>query len=271
MRWFLPVLLIHAALIAQQPERAAMARDVAKDYEASHLFSKDSLLVEYVEYLADKLAPGTAIAVVRDTGVRAAACPSGKIYLTTALIARTSNEAALAGVIAHEIEHQRTPVSGNVVTGDSESGVCARFAAMHTVNPPAGERGRELMADEAAQKMLLQAGYDPSAMVEFFSKLRHEDRGLPQSFSAEDLLLEKLQLEADPPRGKNLFLNTSEFENVHARVRYAYRRRIPLPSSMMVSGGRCTITPSSRPSASTMPLSLTRTVFFRLAGAMDAA
>ena len=54
------------------------------------------------------------------------------------------------------------------------------------------------------------------AMLEFFSRYRRENMELPKGYSAEDLLLEKLQLEATDHPLKDAVTNTSEFDRIHA-------------------------------------------------------
>lgn len=183
-------------------------------YDSAHTFLQDPAVNIYVQRLAGKFSGAATVRVVRDRAIRAGSFPGGRIYLTSALISRTANEAELAGVLAHEIAHSD---SANSVTADAESGLCARFAIAKTPADPTG-RARERAADEAAIRMLLSAGYDPAAMVAFFSKLRRADLDLPAAFSAEDLLIERLQLEPRDHPLEGVITNTPEFDRIRARL-----------------------------------------------------
>jgi predicted Zn-dependent protease len=189
---------------------------LAQQFDSAHVFSKDAAATLYAQRIAGKLASTASVRIVDDKAVRAAAFPPDRIYVTALLIARAANEAELAGVIAHEIAHAQTPPEP-ITRLDPESGLCARFASMKWPGDTDG-RQRERRADEAAIRMLTAAGYDPGAMLAFFNKLRREDLQLPAAFSAEDLLLEKLELEATDHPVKDAVVNTSEFDRVRARM-----------------------------------------------------
>jgi len=182
---------------------------VQDKYDAENAFLQDAAVNVYVQRVAGKLSGGVTARVVRDKTVSAASMPGGRVYVTAGLVARAVNEAELAGVLAHEIAHA--------------SGQCARFSAAKLPSD-IGARERERVADEAAISTLTAAGYDPVAMIAFFSKLRRADLELPPAFSAEDLLLEKLQLEATDHPLKDAVLNTPEFDRMRARVQSALAR-----------------------------------------------
>ena len=188
-------------------------------YDAEHAFLQDATVNVYVQRIAVKLSGGVTARVVRDKTIRAASMPADRVYVTSGLVSRAANEAELAGVLAHEIAH----LSGQAVIADTESGLCARFPAAKHPNDT-GARERERVADEAAIRMLTAARYDPAEMIAFFSKLRRADLELPPAFSAEDLLLERLQLEATDHPLTDLVRNTPEFERMRARVESALSR-----------------------------------------------
>jgi len=56
-------------------------------------------------------------------------------------------------------------------------------------------------------------------MLEFFSKYRRAATDLPQNYAAEDLLLEKLELEATDHPLKDVILNTPEFDRIHESLK----------------------------------------------------
>jgi predicted Zn-dependent protease len=164
----------------------------------------DRVVNAYVEKVCAKLAGHVAITVSADPGARAGVVPDGPISITNGMIAGAQNEAELAGILAHEIAHWRA------------HGVCYRF-----VKGEDRERGDALAmehaADQAAIAILVKAGYDPASMLRYFSRIRHAEPDLPIAFSAEDILLERLQLEATDHPMKDPVVDTAEFQAVRAR------------------------------------------------------
>jgi predicted Zn-dependent protease len=165
------------------------------------------LVSGYLERLCHKLEPGvggnvTAVSVTVDKAARADALPDA-IVVTTGMIAGAQNEAELAGILAHEIAHYRSHE------------VCLRFGGHE--NPEAKQLEHE--ADQAAIRMLGKAGYDPIAMLRYFSVIRHARPDLPMAFSAEDILIERLQLEATDHPMKDSLVDTAEFRQVQDRVK----------------------------------------------------
>lgn len=159
----------------------------------------------YATRVAHKLAPGAEVRFVTDDDVWAGARPGGRIELSTGLFTRVTNEAELAGVLAHQIAH--------IATGTE----CIRYRHNDPKRPD--DRQRERSADELAIPALIKANYDPAAMLQFFSRYRRQGAALPVGYSAEDLLIEKLQLEATDHPLKDVILNTPEFERLHADLR----------------------------------------------------
>jgi len=131
--------------------------------------------------------------------VNAFALPGGYMYVYTGLMKICDNEAELAAVMAHEIGH----VSGyhhgesisrqygynlimSIILGEN-AGALAQLGAqiMGTAGAMFYSRENEREADSVGIDLLVQAGYNPGAMVGFMGKLLDEDqkrgggRGLP--------------------------------------------------------------------------------------------
>jgi predicted Zn-dependent protease len=176
----------------------------------------DPVVQGYVERICGKLAPHVEVAVAVDTEARAAALPEGPIRITTGMIAGAANEAELAGILAHEIAHSQMR-ENRLWMADADSGICLRFAAKEPNFSSA--KAWEHEADQTAISLLMKAGYDPLEMLRYFSRLRHASPGLPRAFSAEDVLLERLQLEATDHPMKDPVVDTAEFQAVRDRLK----------------------------------------------------
>jgi predicted Zn-dependent protease len=164
---------------------------------------------DYVSRICHKLSPTAEVRFAETPEITASILPGGRIVISAGLFARLQNEAALAGVLAHEIAHL------------SAGTTCLRFVkAQNTAAADVqNDREHEREADDTAIRTLIKAGYDPMAMLDFFSKYRRETADLPTAFSAEDLLIEKLQIEATDHPLKGVILNTPDFDRVHGSMK----------------------------------------------------
>ncbi len=133
---------------------------------------------------------GFTFTVLNDETVNAFALPGGYVYITRGLLAIVSDEAEMAGVLAHEIGHvtarhtaQRYSAAmatniGLQVLGAIGSAAGAPAGAGQLVSLGAGialqsySREQEMESDMLGVRYLSRAGYDPDAMTGFFHKLR---------------------------------------------------------------------------------------------------
>jgi predicted Zn-dependent protease len=131
--------------------------------------------------------------------VNAFALPGGFCYVTRGLVTLASNEAELAGVIAHEIGHvnarhtaqriaqaqlaQGLLLGAVLLTGESAIGDLGGGIAGQVLR--SFSREQEFEADELGIRYMSRAGYEPEAMVGFLDTMRDqsqieaEKRGLP--------------------------------------------------------------------------------------------
>ena len=127
--------------------------------------------------------------------VNAFALPGGYIYISRGLLALASNEAELAGVLAHELghinalHHSRRDGKG-LLANILMAGVGIASGKNSTKWSPARDltrditsgalsaysRKHELEADRLALRYMRRAGYDPKAMVGFLKKMRSWSR-----------------------------------------------------------------------------------------------
>jgi predicted Zn-dependent protease len=127
--------------------------------------------------------------VLNSPVVNAFALPGGYVYVTRGLLALASNEAEIAGVLAHEIghvvaRHSAQRYSRGVLTqlGAGVLGAALGSGASDIANYGANvymksfSREHEFEADKLGVRYLARAGYDPEAMATFLTKLRAHSR-----------------------------------------------------------------------------------------------
>lgn len=171
----------------------------------------DAALDNYINQLGRRLAryspapdyPYT-FKVVRDKSINAFALPGGPVYVNTGTIAATDNEAALAGVLAHEISHvalrhatsnaskamlARMPLAilGGMVGSGSVLGQFAQMGLGFGVNSIflKYSRDAERQADLSGAAIMYQAGYNPDEMARFFQKLETDERSRSIQFLSD--------------------------------------------------------------------------------------
>lgn len=127
--------------------------------------------------------------------INAFALPGGPVFITTALLSRFENEDQVAAVLSHEIVHvlarhsaqriaQNDLTNGligavGVASGDASA---AQTAAMigQMINMSYG-RDDEIQSDTIGVCLMLQAGYDPNAMISVMQILAEASGGSGQS------------------------------------------------------------------------------------------
>jgi beta-barrel assembly-enhancing protease len=154
--------------------------------------SYNTNLVNYIETIGQKIVSNqndrTGIefkftVINNDSVINAFAIPGGFVYVYTGLLIKASNEAEIAGVLAHEIAHVAKRHGAkrlvreygidallDVLVGDS-SGI--RLALDITKNLVFLDYGRdnEFESDSCAVEYLTSAGYNPNGMKTFLEVL----------------------------------------------------------------------------------------------------
>ena len=122
--------------------------------------------------------------------VNAMALPGGYIYITRGLLALTSNEAEVAGVLGHEIGHVLARHTAERVSRAQAGGLFAAVLGAVVGVQGVGElaqmgaaaylqsfsRDQESEADHLGLRYLVRAGWHPQAMVTMLEKLRDQAR-----------------------------------------------------------------------------------------------
>ena len=132
--------------------------------------------------------------VLNHDSVNAFALPGGYVYVTRGLLALASDEAEMAGVLAHEIGHVTARHTAQRVSQARAADI--GFSILGAIGGAAGvplglgdiaafgaqaylqgfSRDQELEADMLAVRYMRRAGYDASATIGFFHKLAAHDR-----------------------------------------------------------------------------------------------
>ena len=152
----------------------------------------DAALSAYITGIGRRLAAQSELpnlkftfTVLNSPDVNAFALPGGFVYVTRGLLALADNEAQLAGVLAHEIghvtaRHAAQRYSRTVVAQIGR--VFARLAdqpILDSVLSTGGQiylssysREQEFEADHLGVRYLIRAGYDPTGVAAFLTKMR---------------------------------------------------------------------------------------------------
>lgn len=125
------------------------------------------------------------VTVLNSPVVNAFALPAGYLYTTRGLLALCSNEAELAGVMAHEMGHVTARHTaqryGRSVLASGASGLAGmlNMPLLQQATQIGSQlwiqgfsRDQEFQADQLGVATLVRAGYDPRAMASFLAKLQ---------------------------------------------------------------------------------------------------
>ena len=171
-----------------------LGRQLAEEVERTAKIVDDPVISEYVNRIGQNLVNNSdakvpfTIKVIDSEEVNAFALPGGYFYVNTGLIALAEDEAELAGVMAHEIAH----VAARHGTRSATRAQLAQFASIpllfiggwagYGIQQAANfaipmtmlkfSRSFEKDADFLGVQYLYKAGYDPTAMVQFFERLK---------------------------------------------------------------------------------------------------
>lgn len=216
-------------LISIQQEKELGAK-FAVEVEKQHKVVADQEVQAYVDRLGRRLLAGAShvefdytFKVVEDDSLNAFAIPGGHIYVHTGLIKAAQNEAELAGVIAHEINHSVARHGTRAMTQQygyslvmqlvlgQNPGMLTQLAA--SLFGKAGQmsysRSMESQADYLAVDTMTKSGVNPQALISFFEKLQGAGARSPSTvekfFSSHpvtgDRIAEvKAEIASQPPR-----------------------------------------------------------------------
>jgi beta-barrel assembly-enhancing protease len=229
-------------------KEARLGRELAMEVEREGKFITDPVITEYVNRVGQNIAlrsdaktPFT-IKVIDSPDVNAFALPGGFLFINSGLILAADSEAEIAGVMAHEIAH----VAARHGVEQASKGKLFQYLSIPLifVGGPIGaivqnaagllvpltflkfSRGAEEEADRLGLQYMWAAGYDPTAMMSFFEKLKSREKKEPGTlakvFSSHPTTgnrIEKAQkLLTRFPERDEYTLTTSEFGAVKEKL-----------------------------------------------------
>lgn len=223
----------------------ALGKQLADEVEKTSKIVTDPVVSEYVNRVGQNLVRSSdakvpfTIKVIDNEEVNAFALPGGYLYVNTGLIKLAENESELAGVLAHEIAHvaarhgTRQATRGQITNLATIPLVFLGGWAGYGIRQAAGlavpltflkfSRGFEEEADYLGVQYLYAAGYDPNSMVEFFERLKAQEKKKPGTFAkvfsshpTNEKRIQKVQKSIGEilPARDQYVLTTSEFASV---------------------------------------------------------
>jgi len=181
-------------------------------YKQMPVLPDDSPETQYVRQLGEKLVATIPAQyswpfqfhVIPQKDINAFALPGGQMFVNVGTITAASNEAELAGVMAHEMAHvymqhgakqagktQTTSLIAGIagaVLGAATGGALGQLAQAGIEFGAQGiilkySRADEAQADAVGAIILYKAGYNPQALADFFRKLAAQGDSGPQFLS----------------------------------------------------------------------------------------
>ena len=240
----------------------ALGKQLAQEVERQAKVIDDPVIAEYINRVGQNIVRNSdakvpfTIKVLDTEEVNAFALPGGFFFVNSGLILKAESESELAGVMAHEIAHvacrhgtrQATKgelmeiglIAGSIFTGYGWTGYAVRQLGSLAIpmSMLVFTRGMEKQADYFGLQYLYKSGYDPLSFVDFFEKIETMERKKPGTISKvfathpmnEDRI-KAAQLEMNNatyfPAKPEYIVNTSEFNDVKARLAMLHNRRKP--------------------------------------------
>ena len=242
----------------------AWGSEVAQQVMKSSKIVTDPVVEEYVNRIGQNIVKNSdakvpfTIKVIDSDEINAFALPGGYFFVNSGLILAASNEAELAGVMAHEIGHVAAHHQARemtrmhyadlgmvplvMMTGYSAVGYGIYEASAVAVPLTFLEfqRDFEEQADWLGVEYMYDAGYDPQQLVAFFEKIEELEKTKPglisKTFATHPQTparVERTQHEIAKilPARKEYVVDTSEFHAVQERLKRLENRRPVKPGA----------------------------------------
>lgn len=178
-----------------QEEEIAIGRQIAGNLLGASPLVKDKMLQKYVNNVGRWVASQSErpdlpwhFGVIESNDINAFAAPGGYVFVTRGLYLKLQNEAALAGVLAHEIGHvirkhhlkilqqsSLMALGGEALSkqvGNNEN-VQKLIGSGAEVMARSLDKNAEFEADGIAVVLSARAGYDPFSFPEVLQEIGH--------------------------------------------------------------------------------------------------
>jgi predicted Zn-dependent protease len=226
-----------------------MGREYAQMIDGQAKLVNDPVITEYVNRIGQNIVRNSdgkvpfTIKVIDSPEVNAFALPGGFFYVNTGLLLVASEEAELAGVMAHEVAHvaarhgMRQITRGNLANLASIPLIVLGGGIGYAARSAAGiglpmtmlkfSRGFEEEADYLGVQYMFKAGYDPMSYLSFFEKIQAMEKQKPGTLSKifashppiENRVAKiQKQTETKLPVRAQYVVSTSEFDDVKTRA-----------------------------------------------------
>jgi len=240
----------------------ALGKQLAIEVRKQAKIIDDPIVAEYINRLGQNLARNSDVTfpvsftLIDADDINAFTLPGGFVFINTATLRLSDNEAELASVLAHELGHAaarhatRQATRNDMITAGTIPlvlfggwGLLAHQATSSLVGPMAMfqfSRAFETEADLLGIQYLWKTGYDPNAIVDMFERVESTERKQPGSvsklFRTHPLTgdrIEKTQKDIGEllPGRSEYVLNTSEYEAIRNRLADLTQRHKPDPKT----------------------------------------
>ena len=190
-------LLLQSVEQIDEGKEIQIGKQVAAVLLGSKPLLADMAMQRYVNQLGRWISlqssrPGLpwTFAVLDDEGFNAFAAPGGYVFVTKGLVMRLSDEAELAGILAHEISHVTAKHHLIAMTKAARAGLLTQAISSQLKNNLAGQVSGQLLAlsrdvytkgldqsdefdaDRSGVTLAARAGFDPFGLVAVLQELR---------------------------------------------------------------------------------------------------
>ncbi len=227
----------------------ALGHELSQEVEQQARLVTDPIITEYINRIGQNLVRNSdarvpfTVKVLDNDEINAFALPGGFFYVDSGLILAADNEAELAGVMAHEIAHVAARHATKNMTRAQiwnmasvplifiGGPVAYAISEVASLAVPLGflkfSRDAEREADLLGLQYDYASGYDPEAFVEFFEKLKLDEKKkqnfVAKAFATHPMNAERIKAAQDEirkylPDRSEYVVNTSEFEDIKARL-----------------------------------------------------
>ncbi len=210
-----------------EPEEVELGRSVTAAVGGRYKISRDIALTKYVALVGNTVAATSDrpdvrynFAVLDTPEINALAAPGGFVFVSKGALALMSDEAALAGVLGHEVGHVALKQHVDAIKTAKRKAVFLRgveaglsftkvggFASLIALGADVAveqtvikgfSRGDESDADKVGFQYAARAGYDPAGLREFLAALKAKsaDAGVVKFNSTHPGTDERLQEQA---------------------------------------------------------------------------